>query len=233
MRINRILILITNFFGRLHFSQHGEDVVIHKLFDKKLNNGFYIDIGAHHPFRQSNTAYLWLKGWNGINVDASQVSIEKFNKIRKKDTNLWAAIVDTETAKSQKTIALNFNPNVKFDLGATCDPETVSERRNVVTKSIDVPCDSLENILNKYAPKNTKEFHLLNIDIEGFDEKAISGIASWKSKPQVICIEITKAHTAREILASQTNTILENNGYDLVGKTGISSIYQLRNLAKD
>ncbi len=143
------------------------------------------------------------------------------------------AIVDTKTAVSQKSITLNFNPNVKFDLGATCDPATITERSGVVTGSVDVLCDSLENIINKYAPKRAEDFHFLNIDIEGFDEKAISGIALWKSKPQVICIEITKAHTIREIPTNQTNAILENNDYDLVGKTGTSSIYQLRNFIKD
>ena len=54
---------------KAHTGQFGEDVVIKKIFDHKKKNGFYVDLGAHHPFLHSNTAFFWLKGWNGINVD--------------------------------------------------------------------------------------------------------------------------------------------------------------------
>lgn len=39
------------------FSQHGEDVVLAAFFYKNYK-GVYINIGAHHPFRFSNTYYF-------------------------------------------------------------------------------------------------------------------------------------------------------------------------------
>ena len=39
------------------FSEHGEDVFIQERLGKK-NAGFYVDIGASHPFRISNTFYF-------------------------------------------------------------------------------------------------------------------------------------------------------------------------------
>jgi len=46
------------------------------LEDKKIDNhivlpedGFYVDIGAAHPTRMSNTAFLRDKGWDGIQID--------------------------------------------------------------------------------------------------------------------------------------------------------------------
>ena len=219
----RILLLIKNFFIRVHFGQHGEDVIVHKLFNKNIKNGFYLDVGAHHPFRQSNTAYLWLKGWNGVNIDASKASISAFNKIRKKDENIWMAVVDINTANMQSNITLNFNPNVKYDLGATCSVSLAIERKT--SAQISVPCDSLLNIVNNYAPKRDTEFNFMNIDIEGFDERCLIGMEQWKSKPQVICIESLIDEGIRSILKTKLNITLENNGYELQGKTGISLIY--------
>ena len=77
---------------RGHFSQYGEDVFLHKFF-RGQRNGFYIDVGAHHPFQLSNTAYLWANGWNGVNVDASSAAIRLFNRVRPSDLKIHAAVV--------------------------------------------------------------------------------------------------------------------------------------------
>ena len=50
------------------YSQEGEDMVLKRIFDKQTK-GFYIDVGAHHPKRFSNTYNFYLKGWKGINID--------------------------------------------------------------------------------------------------------------------------------------------------------------------
>ncbi len=230
MKITRLISFFLNFFARLHFGQHGEDVLIHKLFDRRFRNGFYMDIGAYHPFRYSNTAYFWLMGWRGVNVDASKHSIEQFKKIRRSDTNIWSAVVDSTTAEKTKFIKLHFNPKVEYDLGATCSPEEAAKREGSQTEHVEVPCDSLTNIVNNHAPEKSDEFHFMNIDIEGFDESALHGIDLWKSKPQVICVEILHADTIRDVLNTNTNLILESNGYQLVGKTAASVIYQLQGL---
>lgn len=227
MSPTRFFAFLRNFFARLHFGQHGEDVLVHKLFDRRFKKGFYMDIGAYHPFRQSNTAYFWLMGWNGVNVDASPHTIQLFKKIRKTDINVWSAVVDAETAKRQNTIDLHFNPTVKYDLGATCTPEEAEKRKDSLTARIEVPCESLTNIVNKYAPSNCSDFHFMNIDIEGFDETALQGMHTWKSKPQVLCVEILHASTVREVLETATNSTLESNGYQLVGKTAASVVYKL------
>jgi len=215
MPIGRFFTFLFNFFARLHFGQHG------------LTKGFYMDIGAYHPFRQSNTAYFWLMGWNGVNVDASPRSIRIFKKIRRTDRNVWSAIVDAQTAAREKTISLYFNPNVDFDLSATCAPDEVARRKDWQTEKVEVPCDSLANIVNKYAPSNNADFHFMNIDIEGFDESALQGMNGWKSKPQVLCVEVLHAVTIRDILDTATNSILEGNGYQMVGKTAASIVYKL------
>ena len=48
-----------NGYGKLSYSQEGEDVVLRRIFGEN-KNGFYVDVGAHHPIRFSNT-YLFYR----------------------------------------------------------------------------------------------------------------------------------------------------------------------------
>ena len=50
------------------YSQEGEDMVLARYLEGQ-KNGFYVDVGAHHPFRFSNTYHFYLKGWHGVNID--------------------------------------------------------------------------------------------------------------------------------------------------------------------
>ena len=59
------------FKKRKTYSQNQEDLFIDNYFkDKK--DGFYLDVGCYHPIKFSNTALLYNRGWQGINIDMSQ-----------------------------------------------------------------------------------------------------------------------------------------------------------------
>ena len=64
------------------YSQEGEDLILKRYFGSQKKTGFYVDIGAHHPFRFSNTALLREMGWTGINVEPSPDLIENFYKFK-------------------------------------------------------------------------------------------------------------------------------------------------------
>ena len=49
-----------NSFKNNSYSQEGEDLVLQRIFSEK-KTGFYIDIGAHHPKRFSNTYFFYKK----------------------------------------------------------------------------------------------------------------------------------------------------------------------------
>ena len=70
-----------------NFSQEGEDIFLIDFFKDRLN-GFYIDVGAFHPYRINNTYLLYKKGFRGINIDISATSIDFFNFARPDDVNL-------------------------------------------------------------------------------------------------------------------------------------------------
>ncbi|WP_211321611.1 hypothetical protein [Pedobacter cryoconitis] len=62
---------IDKFFFHRSYSQEGEDMIYRSCFEnRKHYKGFYIDVGAHHPYRFSNTVHFYQNGWRGINIEA-------------------------------------------------------------------------------------------------------------------------------------------------------------------
>jgi FkbM family methyltransferase len=203
-----------------HFGQYGEDIIIHKIFSKRINNGFYIDIGSFHPFRYSNTAYLWLRGWSGINVDANQKTIDKFKSVRPDDINVYGAVVAKDFAKKNRTIAIYASDSAINPMG-TCDQASAVERG--FTVKAEVPAIAVEEILSM-AGDRTIDF--LNIDIEGLDQDVIQEIDFNRYKPKVICIE-DAGESIPEILTTKITTTLSAAGYSLDYRIGPSSIFRL------
>src|SRR5688500_1685041 len=70
--------------AELSYALEGEDMVLRRLFEGKTR-GFYVDVGAHHPRRFSNTYYFYRRARRGINIDAAPGSMEAFNRDRSRD----------------------------------------------------------------------------------------------------------------------------------------------------
>ena len=73
------------------YSQEGEDMVLSRIFSDK-SKGFYVDVGAHHPMRFSNTYSFYKRGWQGINIEPNPDSISMFKRYRPRDINLNCGI---------------------------------------------------------------------------------------------------------------------------------------------
>lgn len=221
----KALRLLKLFFSggiHLHSSQYGEDIYLHKKFRNYINDGFYIDIGAHHPFKISNTAYLWALGWHGINVDAGKATIKKFNQARPNDINLCAAIVSSKFADENEEV--NFYFSNEIDNCATCDPEVAAARglKNIES----VKCLSLNHVIDIACSNFKGDFTFLNIDIEGLDEVAIDGIENWQKKPLVLMIEIY-GNSIREVMQRPSFQLIEKNGYSFIQRVGHTAIFEL------
>lgn len=219
----RILGLFKAFFiGGLkgHFSQYGEDIIIHKIFSKRVDNGFYVDIGSFHPFRYSNTAYLWLKGWSGINVDANQKTIAKFKSVRPGDINVYGAVVASDFAQKNRTVTMYASDSAINPMG-TCDRAIAAVNGFAIETK--VPTLTVKEILSMSGDRN---IDFLNIDIEGLDEEVVQEIDFNRYKPKVICIE-DAGESISEVLTTKITAILSGAGYSLDYRIGPSSIFRL------
>jgi FkbM family methyltransferase len=166
------------------YSQEGEDMVLKRIFDNQTN-GFYIDIGAHHPKRFSNTYNFYLKGWKGINIDAMPRSMDLFNKIRPRDINLELGVGQNEEELNFYTFnepALN---SFSKELSETRDKAKDSY---FIRDIIKVEVKPLYKILDIYLINSEIDF--LNVDVEGFDLEVLKSNDWSKYRPKFVLVEI-------------------------------------------
>ena len=70
---------------------HQESFVLNILNEKK--NGYYVELGAGWPVKNSNTYLLETKyGWNGVSFENGKKRVKKYNQKRKNKTLLQDAI---------------------------------------------------------------------------------------------------------------------------------------------
>ena len=206
------------FIKRKSYAMDGEDTAIN-LFNKKLEKGFYVDIGAHHPIQRNNTHLLFKKGWEGINIDVNKFSIDLFNFLRPEDLNLQIAVSDKEGE-------LSFFYQKKFSQLNTTDKEIAKENFQGNYQEKKVKCQTIQNILDNSKYKN-KKIDFLNIDVEGAEMKVLNTLNFEIYDPSLICIEILgyremqSEQREKEIKNNEIFKFLVNQGYKKVW-SGIS-----------
>lgn len=210
-------------FCRKSYSLDGEDMVMDSFFETNPDyKGFYVDIGAHHPFKYSNTQYFYEKGWTGINIDAMPGSMKEFNYYRKKDINLEMAVSSSSGEMEFfmfKTAALN-----------TFDKKLATEYQAVeaVIKTQIIKTYTINEILEKYLPENTN-IDILNIDIEGLDFEIIKSYNWQKYSPNFIIAESLDFMDKSLIeinSKSELVNFLSSAGYAPVAKTKRAIIFR-------
>lgn len=171
------------FLKQTNFSQNDEESVLKDIFSN-VENGFYIDVGCHHPRRYSNTALLYKNGWNGINIDASAKSLKLFNVFRKRDENICALI-------SEKPEKLNYYYFDDSALNGVLSFSKVNSLKNLGYKVINeqyIVTQRLDNIITNFEIKNNR-IDLLDIDVEGYDFQVLKSIDLSLFDVRVILIE--------------------------------------------
>jgi FkbM family methyltransferase len=191
--------------------------------DGLIEKGFYIDVGAHHPERYSNTYILYNKyNWHGINIDPIPGIMKKFNTVRSRDTNLEMAIVP----KNQIDDSLIFHVFNDYALN-TFSKEIASERNNSkdfsIIKEITVKTNTLENICIEHK---VKSIDYLNIDAEGYDFKILTTLNFNQYKPKVISIELYDFNP-NSSFDSEGYSFLIDKGYKLYASIGSSLVFTL------
>jgi FkbM family methyltransferase len=214
------LIKYRGFFLKNQYSKNKEDQYLKKIFKNKIN-GFYIDIGAYHPYRFSNTFHLYKKGWHGINVDINKESIDLFNISRPRDKNLNIAISNENKIKKffykKKKHPMN---TLNKDFAKTYfkeDGRTI-RKENIMCKKFDH--------LMKIAGR--KKIDLLDIDVEGDEYNIIKHIDFKKNFFNIILIELSHFNKTAKRNSKKIKQILLKNNYFYVKHCGETSIFKNR-----
>jgi FkbM family methyltransferase len=205
---------IDKFQSKHSYSQEGEDMVVQSFYDgKKKYKGYYVDIGAHHPYRFSNTLYFYKKGWKGINVEPTPSVIKLFKIFRSRDINLNIGI----SSKKEKLKFYCFNePALNgFSKELSEDRNNTSEKYKII-KELEIETYPLAEVLDKYLPDG-QQIDFLTIDVEGLDMQVLLSNNWVKYKPLHILVEDQLDFENPK--NSEIYTFLGKQGYQLVAKT--------------
>ena len=194
------------------YSQEGEDMILKRIFENK-KKGFFIDIGAHHPKKYSNTYFFYLKGWNGINIDAMPGSMNIFKKIRKKDINLEIPISENK----QNLTYYAFNEPALNSFDEELSIKRLSNPNYHLKFKKDIETFTLEHVLDKYLPLNTS-IDFLTIDVEGLDFQVLKSLNLNKYKPDIILIEILDSNFT-SLLTNEISVYLIEYEYQIFAKS--------------
>ena len=191
-------------YKKISYSFNAVDLIINYIF-KDQNTGTYVDIGAQHPISNNNTYLLFKRGWSGVNIDLDKKNIDLFNISRPRDINLNFAISDKEQ-------------EVKLYFYHDASPintlnKQVAEFQKASVKSVKrINSYTLNNILEKIDFK--KKIDYMNIDVEGYEEKVLSGFDINRYKPNVISVEFLDLKMNElEIKNNNIDRLIDSNLY--------------------
>lgn len=194
------------------YSQEGEDLLLSRFLVGR-KTGFFVDVGAHHPKRFSNTYALYRKGWNGINIDANPGSMRLFKRIRPRDINLEAAVYSTH---QQLTYHAFNEPALN-----TFDKALAKERARGtyrIVEEIKIETLPLSEILEQHLPTGTK-IDFLNVDVEGLDLEVLRSNDWNRYSPEFIFVECFECSTWEQAASDPLAQFLMDRRYSIVGKT--------------
>jgi FkbM family methyltransferase len=212
--------IIDDDFANKYYSQEGEEIILMRFFAYK-KSGFFVDIGAHHPSRLSNTYMLYKMGWQGVNIDAMPGSMRVFKEKRNRDVNVEAAISD----QTQTLSYFKFNESALNTLDGEKAKQIIDDGIYQCIGKEEIHTITLKEVLDKAMLQNNK-IDFFTIDVEGFDLKVLKGNDWEKYKPEVIIIE-TNDIIFDLVLKNETTEFLENIGYKIFAKTNKSVFYTL------
>jgi len=166
----------------LSYSQEGEDLILNRFFGSQ-ETGFYVDVGAHHPTRFSNTFIFYLRGWRGINVEPTPGSKKVFGDIRPEDLTIECAIGRPETLLFHV-----FNEGALNTFSAQKAEEICKNPNYAIINRIPIEKIPLATVLDTHVPIE-KTISFLNIDAEDVDLEVAESNDWNKYRPNVVLIE--------------------------------------------
>lgn len=163
-------------YGRPSFSQFGEDRVIEQLFANRTRPGFYVDVGAFHPYSGSNTYLLYRGGWRGINIEPVPDLCAEIRKHRPRDLTLQLAVAETPgTAEFLSTGSFSGIADKHYLWGSQGERITVETR-------------PLGDVLAEHLPAG-QSIDVLDVDCEGRDLIVLQSNDWSRFRPRVILAE--------------------------------------------
>ena len=190
-----------------HYAEFAEDVMVSRIL-KKIKKGFYVDIGAYHPYKGSLTYNLYNRKWNGMNLDISKSSIDLFNIARPSDININCAVSE-------------FNGETYYYENSPINQQNSLISQDDNQKKIKIQSYKLSEILKM---QNINSVDYINIDTEGTEMDVIKGINFDNIQPILFTIE-DNSFEKNEKEKLEKISFMEKKNYELINFIGVTMFF--------
>lgn len=190
------------------YSQRGEDEAIVRIVAEAKRRRF-LDIGAWHPMKFSNTRALYEMGWTGVMIEPSPGPLRDLLDaygLLPSDMQVVSALVGTESG---------IVPIELSDDGTSTTDQTIKQRWDPASyyATLFSPVITIPQILNQFGA-----FDFVSIDTEGSSFEILKAVLATEMMPRCIAVEhdgrfveISAAARARGYrieLVSEENVVL-------------------------
>jgi len=227
--MNSILYILADFFPQLgrykrfmvawidhirgekkSYSQYGEDQFIVREIEELPSGGIYIDVGANHPTKISNTYKLYRSGKRGVSIEPNVELINLHKRFRSEDTHLTVGCGEQDMVK-------------EFYFSKT--PVLSSFVKNEVSNQSHVeylPVFTLDTIMSNVS---SGSIDLISIDVEGWDLEVLKGSIKCLQRTSLVCVEANNEEYAKKIIS-----FLSQQQFELIKIIECNYIFKSLNL---
>ena len=167
------------------YSQEGEDLIVARLFEGK-SDGFFVDVGAHHPVRHSNTYLLYRRWWRGINIDATPGSMTEFRRLRPRDINIECLVASDPSPQS---FYIFNEPALNTASPTVATQRPLEDARYRIMGETELRPRSLASLLDEFLPRGLS-IDLMNVDVEGLDLDVLRSNDWARYRPALLLVEV-------------------------------------------
>ena len=172
-------------FAPTSFAQYGEDLILWRALND-ITRGFYIDVGAMDPIRNSVTKLFYDRGWNGINIEPVRKWVNRLVKHRPLDITVPLAVSD-----GRETVTLH----EVLDTGLSTVVDDFARDyadKGLEVRTYKVAADTISAICERHVKG---QIHFMKIDVEGAERDALVGCNFQRFRPWILAMnQLFHAH---------------------------------------
>ncbi len=198
------------------FSQSGEDILsLYALRRLGITVPSYIDIGANHPTKFSNTYLFYLLGGRGLNIEPDPEMASLIRKERPRDETL-----NVGAGREAGELEFFIMAQSAFNTFSRAEAEQVQR-----TSGIALSETMKIGVVNIGALLRERDFvpDFMNVDVEGMDMDILASVDWERTRPGVVCVE-TVDYTTQEKRPEVTE-FMRSKDYAPYADTFLNTIY--------
>ena len=187
------------------FSQFGEDLLIWEYFQRKVD-GSFVEVGANHPTKFSQTWFLEQRGWRGLLVEPLGAKCELLRQQRR-GSNVFQVAAGAPEQKGRARFTVAANDDMLSGL------KTQAGIRPAFAEEVEVR--TLDEIIVEVG---NPPLDLVSIDVEGTELDVLRGFDLDRHRPALVLIE-------DHLQGLRVHRHMVRNHYRLAKRTGCNNWY--------